>query len=125
MKYRTYVGCASPLPLQSAAAAAWKDELHVEKSREIYKNNFKVAKEILGIDIPDATFYVWLKVHNPIEFTKKLYKDYNVKVLPGEFLARENKDGINPGKEFVRIALVEGVEKTKSALVRIKECLDG
>ena len=73
MNYRTYIGCASPLPLQSAAAAAWNDEEHVSKSREIYKNNFKIAKEILGVEIPSATFYIWLKVSNPIEFTKTLF----------------------------------------------------
>jgi len=125
MKYRTYIGCASPLPLQSAAAAAWSDELHVAKAREIYKQNFILAKDILGTEIPEATFYVWLKVESPIEFTQKLYEKYNVKVLPGEYLAREDKNGINPGKDFIRIALVEGVEKTKAALLRIKECLDG
>ena len=124
MKYRTYIGCASPLPLQSAAAEAWSDENHVETSREIYKKNFVIAKEILGVEIPSATFYIWLKVPNPIEFTKKLFSKYNVKVLPGEFLAREDAKGINPGKKFVRIALVEDESKTKSALIRIKECLD-
>ena len=123
MKYRTYVGCASPLPLQSAAACAWLDEDHVEVSRKIYKRNFELANEILGIDIPDATFYIWLKVENPIEFTKKLYKEYNVKVLPGEYLAREDANGENPGKDFVRIALVENEEKTEEALKRIKDCM--
>ena len=123
MKYRTYVGCASPLPLQAAAAEAWIDEEHVEISREIYKENFEVAKDILGIEIPHATFYIWLKVSNPLEFTKRLYEEYNVKVLPGEYLARDDKNGSNPGKDFVRIALVESVEKTKDALKRIKECL--
>ena len=124
MKYRTYVGCASPLPLQSAAAAAWNDEVHVEKSREIYKKNFALAKDILGVDTPEATFYIWLKVPNAQEFTVKLYKEYNVKVLPGEFLARENAQGENPGIGYVRIALVEDEEKTENALKRIKECLD-
>ncbi|WP_324170882.1 succinyldiaminopimelate transaminase [Sulfurimonas sp.] len=124
MKYRTYIGCASPLPLQSAAAAAWSDEKHVQASREIYKKNFEIAKEILKIEIPKATFYIWLKVDKPIEFTKKLYQNYNVKVLPGEFLARTDANGKNPGKDFVRIALVESEDKTTDALKRIKECLD-
>jgi len=123
MKYRTYIGCASPLPLQSAAATAWKDEAHVDVSRAVYKNNFELAKKILGIEIPHATFYIWLKVVNPLEFTKKLYKEYNVKVLPGEYLARDDKNGHNPGKDFVRIALVENEQKTEAALLRIKECL--
>jgi aspartate/methionine/tyrosine aminotransferase len=125
MKYRTYIGCASPLPLQAAAAEAWLDEEHVSTSREIYKNNFKIANEILGIDIPEATFYIWLKVDDAIEFTKKLYKEYNVKVLPGEYLAREDARGENPGKGYVRIALVENEEKTRDALQRVKECLNG
>jgi len=126
MKYRTYVGCASPLPLQSAAAKAWLDEKHVEESRQIYKRNFEIAKDILGIEIPKATFYIWLRVENAIEFTKKLYQQYNVKVLPGEFLAREDSvQKENPGKDFVRIALVEDEQKTKDALMRLKECLDG
>ncbi|MEA2072241.1 MAG: succinyldiaminopimelate transaminase [Campylobacterota bacterium] len=124
MKYRTYVGCASPLPLQSAAAAAWSDEAHVSASREVYKANFAIAKEILGTEIPNATFYLWIEVKDTLEFTKKLYKDYNVKVLPGEFLARENANGINPGVGHIRIALVESQEKTRNALNRIKECLN-
>ena len=123
MKYRTYVGCASPLPLQSAAADAWSDEEHVSASREIYKANFKIAQEILGTKIPEATFYLWIKVPDALEFTKKLYEEYNVKVLPGEFLAREDAKGENPGVGYIRIALVENEEKTRDALTRIKECL--
>ena len=124
MKYRTYVGCASPLPLQYAAAAAWSDEAHVAKARETYKANFQLAHEILGVEIPKATFYVWLHVGDAIAFTEKLYKEYNVKVLPGEFLAREDANGENPGIGYVRIALVEDKAKTKDALLRIKECLN-
>ena len=124
MKYRTYIGCASPLPLQSAAAVAWNDEEHVAASREIYKNNFKIAHEILGVKIPEATFYIWLKVNNALEFTKKLYETYNVKVLPGEYLARENSNGDNPGIDYIRIALVENEDKTRESLERIKECLN-
>ncbi len=124
MKYRTYVGCASPLPLQSAAAAAWNDEVHVESSRKIYKKNFEIAQEILGTEIPQATFYLWIEVKDALEFTKKLYQDYNVKVLPGEFLAREDAKGQNPGIRYIRIALVENEAKTQEALQRIKECLD-
>ena len=124
MKYRTYVGCASPLPLQNAAAAAWDDEEHVKASREIYNNNFKIAKEILSTEIPKATFYLWIQVNDALEFTKKLYQDYNVKVLPGEYLARDDAQGQNPGIDYIRIALVENEEKTRDALQRIKECLD-
>ena len=114
MVYRTYVGCASPLPLQHAAAAAWSDQTHVDVFRAKYKKNFEVAKEILGVDAPKATFYIWLKVENEIKFTKKLYKEYNLKVIPGSFLGREDQ-----GKNYVRLALVYEENKTREALERI------
>jgi len=123
MKYRTYIGAASPLPLQRAAAAAWLDEEHVAASRKIYKRNFELAQEILGCTIPEATFYIWLKVDDAIEMTKRLYSEYNVKVLPGEYLARSDEKGENPGVGYVRIALVENETKTKDALLRIKDAL--
>ena len=114
MVYRTYVGCASPLPLQHAAAVAWVDQEHVNGFRAKYIKNFEVAKEVLGVDAPEATFYIWLKVEDEIAFTTKLYKEYNLKVIPGSFLGREGE-----GKGYVRLALVYEADKTREALRRI------
>jgi len=114
MKYRTYVGCALPLPLQNTAAKAWNEESHVSGFRKIYKENFIIAKEILGTDIPEATFYLWLEVEDELKFTKELYKEENIKVLPGSFLGR---NGI--GKNYIRIALVEDSTKTREVLTRL------
>ncbi len=119
MTYRTYVGCASPLPLQYAAAAAWADQEHVEGFRQKYKENFRIAKAILGVEMPEATFYIWLKVEDEIAFTLKLYKEYNLKVIPGSFLGREGE-----GQNYVRLALVYEADKTTEALTRIKHCLE-
>ncbi len=116
MKYRTYVGCASPLPLQHASAAAWNDEKHVEENRDKYRKNFALAKEILGVEVPKSTFYIWLEVKDDLEFTKLLYQEKNIKVLPGSFLSRGDFN-----TKHVRIALVENEVKTKEALLRIKE----
>jgi len=118
MTYRTYVGCASPLPLQYAAAAAWADQEHVDIFRKKYIKNFEIAKDILEIKPPLATFYIWLEVEDEIEFTIRLYRDYNLKVIPGSFLGREEQ-----GKGFVRLALVYEEEKTREALERIKRAL--
>ncbi|WP_323658068.1 succinyldiaminopimelate transaminase [Aliarcobacter butzleri] len=120
LQYRTYIGCASPVPLQEAAAVAWNDQNHVAEFRKIYKRNFEIAQEILGIATPEATFYIWLEVENDLEFTKNLYKEKNIKVLPGSFLGR---GGL--GKEYVRIALVENEEKTKESLKRLKDFING
>jgi len=119
MVYRTYVGCASPLPLQHAAAVAWADQEHVAVFREKYKKNFVLAKDILGLEAPEATFYIWLKVEDEIDFTVKLYEEYNLKVIPGSFLGR-----VGEGKGYVRLALVYEAAKTKECLQRIKACLE-
>ena len=117
-RYRTYVGCAAPLPLQRAATKAWEDEVHVVQNRDRYRENFKIAREILGVTPPEATFYLWLKVGDDITFTEYLYSTYNIKVLPGSFLGREDA-----GKGYVRIALVYDEHKTKEALQRIAKAL--
>ena len=38
--YRTYQGCAMPIHHQDASVAAWNDEEHVIKNREIYTRKF-------------------------------------------------------------------------------------
>jgi len=119
MKYRTYVGAASPLPLQHAAASAWNDESHVAASRKIYQENFKIAEDILGLKPAEATFYLWIKVGDDEGFTKFLYENYSVKVLPGSYLGRH---GV--GKGYIRIALVESAAKTRDALSRLKSALE-
>jgi len=118
LRYRTYVGCASPLPLQYASASAWAEQSHVDIFREKYIKNFKIAEEILGLKRPLATFYIWLEVGDDIEFTKRLYRDYNLKVIAGSFLGREKM-----GRGFVRLALVYEENRTKEALLRVKEAL--
>jgi len=120
LQYRTYVGCASPLPLQKAASAAWNDQEHVQVFRDIYKENFDLAHEILGTAIPDSTFYLWLEVEDELEFTKKLYEEQHIKVLPGSYLGRNGA-----GKGYVRIALVENAKKTKEVLLRLKDFMNG
>jgi len=119
LKYRTYVGCASPLPLQIGAVAAWSDDEHVKAFRESYKQNLELANKILGAKVPEATFYVWLEVKDAINKAKELYQKYNVKVLPGEFLGRDGE-----GKDFWRLALVYEPKVIEDALNRIKEFLE-
>ena len=114
LQYRTYVGCAIPIPLQKAASVAWNDEKHVEKFRKYYKKNFKIASSILGIKLPIATFYIWLKVKNELLFTQTLFKDENIKVLPGSFLSRGSVEN-----NYVRIALVHKPKQTKKILTRL------
>ena len=86
--YRTYVGCAIPLPLQQASIVAWNDDTNAEKFRKIYAQNMALAHDILGVVIPEATFYIWLDVSDEIKFTQQLYEKKNIKVLPGSYLGQ-------------------------------------
>lgn len=121
--YRTYHGCAMNPAIQTATIAAWSDEAHVAENRRQYTEKFTKVIEILGqalpVTKPDASFYLWIKT--PITdttFAQQLYRDYNVSVLPGSFLARE-AHGVNPGANFIRIALVANLEESLDAAERI------
>lgn len=118
--YRTYLGCALPLPLQKAAAAAWEDMQSPESSRKIYAQNLLLAQEILGKEckIYPYTFYVWLEVGDDEQFCKFAYEKSGVLTLPGSYLGRENQ-----GKGYVRIALVYDNDTTQKALLKLKEAL--
>ncbi len=118
MRYRTYVGAAVPLPLQMGAVAAWSDDSAPAKFREVYKKNLEIASKILGVDMPKATFYIWLEVKDALNAAKELYKKYNIKVLPGEFLGREGA-----GVGYWRLALVYDNNTTKEALERVAKFL--
>jgi N-succinyldiaminopimelate aminotransferase len=121
--YRTYHGCAMNPAIQAATIAAWNDEAHVADNRRLYTEKFdkviKLLSPVLPVAKPDASFYLWIRT--PIvdtAFAQQLYRDYNVSVLPGSFLARE-AHGVNPGTNFIRLALVANLDETLEAARRI------
>ncbi|WP_346836900.1 succinyldiaminopimelate transaminase [Microbulbifer sp. SAOS-129_SWC] len=122
--YRTYHGCAMPLPTQYASAAAWQDEQHVQQNRALYREKFAAVLEILDgcLDVqqPQASFYLWPRVGDGETFARELFRQQHITVLPGAYLARA-ADGSNPGLEYVRMALVATLEECVEAAKRIKE----
>lgn len=127
-QYRTYHGCAMPLPTQYASIAAWQDEEHVKENRVLYRQKFTafidILKDVCHIQKPPASFYLWLKTPiNDADFAQQLYQQQNVTVLPGSFLSRE-ANGINPGANHVRIALVAPVAECIEAAQRIKHFIN-
>ena len=122
--YRTYHGSAMSLPVQRASIAAWNDEAHVVENRALYQAKFDrvlpILRQKFDVRLPDASFYIWLRIPDgdDLRFTQELYRDTGVLVLPGRFFARETANG-NPGKGFVRIALVDELDKCVEAAQRI------
>ncbi|HWA13337.1 MAG TPA: succinyldiaminopimelate transaminase [Burkholderiales bacterium] len=121
--YRTYHGSAMGTAVQAASALAWGDEAHVRENRRMYREKFEQVVAILGpagATMPDAAFYLWLPTPiDDTEFAKRLFEQYNVTVVPGSFLAREAR-GVNPGRNFVRIALVAPLAECLEAAQRLK-----
>ncbi|MEE7628005.1 succinyldiaminopimelate transaminase [Methylobacter sp. Wu8] len=127
-QYRTYHGCAMPLPTQHASIQAWQDERHVVENRRLYREKFAAFIDILGdvctVTQPPASFYVWLKTPiSDTEFAKQLFARQNITVLPGSYLSRDC-DGVNPGLNHVRIALVAPLDECIEAAQRIKNFLN-
>jgi N-succinyldiaminopimelate aminotransferase len=127
--YRTYHGCAMSLPVQHASIAAWGDEAHVRENRAQYRDKFAAVTPmlapVLGVHQPDASFYLWAAVPGGDDeaFARELFARTHVTVLPGTYLARE-AHGDNPGRGYVRIALVPTIEDCVEAARRIVELCD-
>ncbi|MBS4050638.1 MAG: succinyldiaminopimelate transaminase [Methylomonas sp.] len=124
LKYRTYHGCPMPVTTQYASIAAWRDEDHVKRNRQLYRDKFtafiEILRDVCEISRPPAGFYIWLKTALPdTEFALQLFAQQNITVLPGSYLSRDS-GGINPGANHVRIALVAPIEECIEAAQRIK-----
>ena len=127
LQYRTYHGGAMSLMVQALSCAAWQDEVHVQKNRALYRAKFAAVLEILnptlGLHQPQAGFFLWPNVaQDDTEFTRKLFTEQHITVLPGQFLSR-TMNGINPGYGHVRMALVAEQAQCVSAARRIKAFL--
>ena len=126
--YRTYHGSAMSPTFAAASIAAWNDEAHVRENRAQYRAKFDavtpVVASVLGTARPEAGFYLWARVPGGDDqaFCRELLRQYNVLTLPGSFLAREH-EGRNPGAGFVRLALVEPLERCVEAAGRIRSFL--
>jgi len=123
--YRTYHGGAMNPAVQAASIAAWGDEAHVIENRRLYAEKFSQVTALLGevtpVAMPEAAFYLWLRTPVPdIEFARALHAQYGVTVLPGSYLAREAR-GINPGRNFVRVALVPPLSECLDAARRVRD----
>jgi N-succinyldiaminopimelate aminotransferase len=126
--YRTYQGCAMPPHHQAASTVAWRDESHVQENRRLYREKFAAVLgtlgPVLGVKQPDAGFYLWPETpQSDTEFTRGLYAAENVTVLPGSFLSREI-DGVNPGGNHVRMALVAPLPQCVEAAQRIRHYVE-
>jgi N-succinyldiaminopimelate aminotransferase len=127
--YRTYHGCAMPVQHQLASVAAWSDEQHVKDNRILYRAKFDAVLDILDdcleVSKPDASFYLWAKTPiNDTNFAAQLFAQQHITVLPGQYISRE-VNGINPGQNRIRMALVAPLQECIDGALRIKTFVNG
>jgi N-succinyldiaminopimelate aminotransferase len=123
--YRTYHGCAMPLPTQLASIAAWSDEAHVADNRRLYRQKFEqvlpILRDVLQVRRPQGGFYLWPDIGaDDALFTRALFERTHLTILPGSYLARD-AHGENPGRGRVRISLVPALGQCVEAALRLRD----
>ena len=124
-KYRQLTangGVSISEPQLRVAAALYKDDEHVEKNRLFYDKNFLLSEKILGFNKPQGGFFNFIPVDDDLIATKHLWENHGVKVMPGRFMAN-TYDSYNPGKNYLRIALVNNANITEIGLHKISKGL--
>lgn len=127
LRYRTYHGCAMPLPHQQVSIAAWQDESHVAANRALYNQKYQAVHDILSdkmpVRIPEASFYLWPNLErDDTKVACDWLQQANIRVLPGQYLCR-TIDGMTPGYGHVRIALVAELDACIDAAERLRRLL--
>lgn len=125
-KLRSFAGAPLPLPVQRVSERAWSDEAHVNESRALYQDKFALAGQIFsgvqGFQLPEGGFFLWLPVEDGEAAALKLWRETGVRVLPGAYLSRD-VGGQNPGKDYIRVALVAPHDETRRGLTLLRDSL--
>jgi aspartate/methionine/tyrosine aminotransferase len=121
-RLRTSTGTASPEFTQAAAAAAWSDDDHVARRREVFAAKraiLRVTFEKLGYGVvaSRAGIYLWVFVRDDLKVSERLL-DRGVLVSPGRIFGEG-------GEGYIRLALVPTLDECEEAAKAIYRCLTG
>lgn len=100
---RKHLGMMTPLPVQHAAVAAWKDDAHAVVQKARYAARREVLRMTLlqagfAIDDSAAGLYLWVTRDEPCWQTVAWFADRGILVTPGDFYGES-------GARHVRVAL--------------------
>jgi succinyldiaminopimelate transaminase len=120
-RYRPNVGVAPQAFVQHAAAAAWRDEAHVDQVRAGYRAKRDVLLPVLearGLRNAggDATFFLWLDAGPGAELLADRLLDEGIVLAPGSFFGQA-------GMGYLRLALVPTLAGCERAAERLDALL--
>ena len=109
LEVRKHAGMIMPAPVQAAAAAAFRDDAHVEAQRSRYAKRRETLKSALlahGFEIhhSEAGLYLGVTRHEECWKTVAWFAERGILVAPGEFYGEA-------GQQFVRVALTVSDER--------------
>lgn len=114
-KVKTNVDSGTPTFIQDVAILALADKTHPEYMLNQYNEKRKIiiqALEKAGFELPigDSTFYLWIKAKDGdgLRLSQR-FLDSGIVVTYGGAISHE-VDGVNPGAQFVRMALMPNIE---------------
>ncbi len=119
-RLRTATGTASPEFVQAAAVAAWSDDEHAARRREVFAAKRAILRRAfasIGMEVvaSHAGLYMWVEVDDDMATTDRLL-DAGVVVSPGRFFG--------PGGEgYLRLALVPTLDECEQAVEVLVTCL--
>jgi N-succinyldiaminopimelate aminotransferase len=126
-RLRSFGGATLPLPVLAASCALWEDDAHARTNRDLYRAKIDLAERLLagrfGFYRPAGGFFLWLDVGDGEAAARTLWASHALRVLPGAYLARGCADGSNPGQRYIRMALVDDMDRTEEALRRLLKAL--
>ena len=110
-----------------AAGTRLGQEDHVVETRAHYRANFELAERLLdarfGFRRPAGGFFLWLDVGDGEATACRLWREAGIKVLPGAYMGIADTSGVNPGRSYIRVALVDDRNLTEAVLARIAEII--
>jgi LL-diaminopimelate aminotransferase len=125
---KTNIDSGTPNFVQEAAIAALNDDAHVEAMRAEYREKKQLLRQALAAaGLPpvdsDATFYLWQRAPEGMtgaDLARRLV-DLGIVVTPGAWISDVTVDGVNPGENYVRFALVPTLGQVRTACARLAE----
>lgn len=122
---RDFASAATPLPIVEAATELWRDEAHVAANRARYRAKLDIADDTFGNRFgyyrPPGGFFLWLDVADGEDACRRLWQRAAIRTLPGAHLCPEHAP--EPGRAFLRVALVHEAEILRHTLPRFAAAL--